>query len=125
MTLVIFKLTGLLGSEPWIFRFFRLFSHHSNAEPRRLPVALHLVLLASIVPKEMKVVGSNSAKGSCALLCSKQLRKSKAHIEPIINWSAKPWANPTTVSYNASVVKIYNATSSMVRFYNKDYYFWR
>jgi hypothetical protein len=25
-------------------------------------------------------------------------------------------ANPTIVSYNASVVKIYNATSSLVRF---------
>jgi hypothetical protein len=30
-----------------------------------------------------------------------------------------PGANPTTVSYNASVVKIYNATSSLVRFENK------
>jgi hypothetical protein len=30
-----------------------------------------------------------------------------------------PGANPTTVSYNASVVKIYNATSSLVRFGNK------
>jgi hypothetical protein len=27
----------------------------------------------------------------------------------------QPWANPTIVSYNASVVKFYNATSSLVR----------
>jgi hypothetical protein len=30
-----------------------------------------------------------------------------------------PGANPTTVSYNASVVKIYNAAGSLVRFENK------
>jgi hypothetical protein len=30
--------------------------------------------------------------------------------------SLKPGANPTIVSYNASVVKIYNVTSSLVRF---------
>jgi hypothetical protein len=28
-------------------------------------------------------------------------------------------ANPTIASYNASVVKIYSATNSMARFYNK------
>jgi hypothetical protein len=32
----------------------------------------------------------------------------------------KAGANPTTVSYNASVVKIYNATNSLVRFENKN-----
>jgi hypothetical protein len=30
-----------------------------------------------------------------------------------------PGANPTTLSYNASVVKIYNATSNLVRFEKK------
>jgi hypothetical protein len=29
-------------------------------------------------------------------------------------------ANPTIVSYNASVVKIYNGTGSLLRFENKD-----
>jgi hypothetical protein len=33
-----------------------------------------------------------------------------------------PGANPTIASYNASVVKIYNATNSMARFYNKNYF---
>jgi hypothetical protein len=32
----------------------------------------------------------------------------------------QPGANPTTVSYNASVVKIHNATSSLVRFKDKN-----
>jgi hypothetical protein len=32
-------------------------------------------------------------------------------------------ANPTIASYNASAVKIYNATSSLVRFENKIFYF--
>jgi hypothetical protein len=31
-----------------------------------------------------------------------------------------PGANPTIASYNASVVKIYSATNSMARFYNKN-----
>jgi hypothetical protein len=31
-------------------------------------------------------------------------------------------ANPTIVSYNTSAVKIYNATSSLVRFENKTVY---
>jgi hypothetical protein len=31
--------------------------------------------------------------------------------------------NPTTASYNASVVKIYKATSSLVRFENNNTYF--
>jgi hypothetical protein len=30
--------------------------------------------------------------------------------------------NPTTLSYNASVVKIYSATNSMARFYYKNYF---
>jgi hypothetical protein len=34
----------------------------------------------------------------------------------------RPGANPTIVSYNASAVKIYDATSSLVRFGNKKYY---
>jgi hypothetical protein len=34
-----------------------------------------------------------------------------------------PGANLTTVSYNASAVKNYNATSSLVRFKNKHTYF--
>jgi hypothetical protein len=37
---------------------------------------------------------------------------------------SSPGANPTTVSYNASVVKIYNATSSLVRFENKNIFFY-
>jgi hypothetical protein len=36
-----------------------------------------------------------------------------------------PGANPTTVSYNASAVKIYNATRSLVRFENKDVFVYR
>jgi hypothetical protein len=32
----------------------------------------------------------------------------------------QPGANPTTVSYNASVVNIYNATSSLVHFENNN-----
>jgi hypothetical protein len=35
-----------------------------------------------------------------------------------------PGVNPTTVSYNASVVKIYNATSNLVRFKNKNTFFY-
>jgi hypothetical protein len=31
-------------------------------------------------------------------------------------------ANATTSSYNASVVKIYNATNSIARFGNKNYF---
>jgi hypothetical protein len=34
-----------------------------------------------------------------------------------------PGANPTIVSYNASAVKIYNTTSSLVRFENKNILF--
>jgi hypothetical protein len=33
-------------------------------------------------------------------------------------------ANPTTVSYNANDVKIYNATSSLVRFENRNIFFY-
>jgi hypothetical protein len=32
-------------------------------------------------------------------------------------------ANPTTLSYNASVVKFYNATGSPARFENKNIFF--
>jgi hypothetical protein len=39
------------------------------------------------------------------------------HQEPILR---PPGANPTIVSYNASAVKIYNATSNLVRFENKN-----
>jgi uncharacterized protein YdhG (YjbR/CyaY superfamily) len=35
-----------------------------------------------------------------------------------------PGANSTIASYNASVVKIYNATSSLVRFENKSIFFY-
>jgi hypothetical protein len=34
-----------------------------------------------------------------------------------------PGANPTIVSYNASAVKNYNATSSLGRFENKNAFF--
>jgi hypothetical protein len=34
----------------------------------------------------------------------------------------KHGANPTIASYNASVVKIYNAANSMAHFYNKNYF---
>jgi hypothetical protein len=37
--------------------------------------------------------------------------------------SGAPEANPTIVSYNASAVKIYNATSSQVRFENKSLFY--
>jgi hypothetical protein len=33
-----------------------------------------------------------------------------------------PGANPKTLSYNASVVKIYSATNSMARLCNKHYF---
>jgi hypothetical protein len=33
-----------------------------------------------------------------------------------------PGTNPTTLSFNASVVKIYSATNSMTRFYNENYF---
>jgi hypothetical protein len=33
-------------------------------------------------------------------------------------------ANPTTASYNASAVQTYNATSSLVRFENKNIFFY-
>jgi hypothetical protein len=36
--------------------------------------------------------------------------------------AAEPGANSTTLSYNASVVKIYNATNSLVRFKTKHYF---
>jgi hypothetical protein len=35
----------------------------------------------------------------------------------------KPGANPTTLSYNASFVKIYSAANSMARFENKKLFF--
>jgi hypothetical protein len=35
---------------------------------------------------------------------------------------AQPGPNPTIASYNASVVKIYNAASRMARFYLKNYF---
>jgi hypothetical protein len=35
-----------------------------------------------------------------------------------------PGANPTSVSYNASDVKIYNATSSLQRIKNKNIFFY-
>jgi hypothetical protein len=34
----------------------------------------------------------------------------------IVNIKSTPGANPTTLSYNASVVKIYSTTNSMARF---------
>jgi hypothetical protein len=39
-------------------------------------------------------------------------------------YKRRPGANPTIVSYNASAVKIYNATGSLVRFENKNIFFW-
>jgi hypothetical protein len=36
----------------------------------------------------------------------------------------RPGANPTIVSYNASVVNFYNATGSLVRFENKNIIFY-
>jgi hypothetical protein len=39
----------------------------------------------------------------------------------------QPWypgANPTIVSYNASAAKIYNAKSSLLRFENKNIFFY-
>jgi hypothetical protein len=40
-----------------------------------------------------------------------------------LSYIITPGPHPTTESYNASVVKIYNATSSLVRFKNKYIYF--
>jgi hypothetical protein len=37
----------------------------------------------------------------------------------VVNSEVSPGANLTTASYNASTVKIYNATSSLVRFENE------
>jgi hypothetical protein len=37
-----------------------------------------------------------------------------------IEHGREPGADPTTSGYNASAVKIYNATSSLVRFQNKN-----
>jgi hypothetical protein len=39
------------------------------------------------------------------------------------NFKIYPDAIPTVVSYNASTIKIYNATSSLVRFENKKVFF--
>jgi hypothetical protein len=36
----------------------------------------------------------------------------------------KPGANPIIASYNASAVKIYNATSSLVHFENENVFFY-
>jgi hypothetical protein len=36
---------------------------------------------------------------------------------------SEPGANPAIVSYNVSAVKIYNATSSLVRFERKTIFF--
>jgi hypothetical protein len=36
--------------------------------------------------------------------------------------STLPGANPTIVSYSAGVVKLYNASSSLVRFENKKWF---
>jgi hypothetical protein len=33
-----------------------------------------------------------------------------------VEWNSNPRANPTSVSYNTSLVKIYNATNSVQRF---------
>jgi hypothetical protein len=45
------------------------------------------------------------------------------HAVYICNYIGKPAANPTIVSYNASAVRIYNATSSLVRF-EKNVFFY-
>jgi hypothetical protein len=41
-----------------------------------------------------------------------------------LNSLVQPGANPTTSRYNASVVKIYNATSSLLRFQIKNIFFY-
>jgi hypothetical protein len=38
-------------------------------------------------------------------------------------WLVMPGANPAIVSYNASAIKIYNFTSSLVSFENKNMFF--
>jgi hypothetical protein len=38
------------------------------------------------------------------------------HLQNIYSKQMEKGANPTTLSYNAGVVKIYNATNSMARF---------
>jgi hypothetical protein len=40
------------------------------------------------------------------------------------NYKIDPWANSTTAIYNASVVKIYNTTSSLVQFKDKNKFFY-
>jgi hypothetical protein len=42
----------------------------------------------------------------------------------VILYTRYPGANPTTVNYNASAVKIYIATSSLERFENKNIFFY-
>jgi hypothetical protein len=49
--------------------------------------------------------------------------KKKRKIRGFVSLSLSPGANPTTPSYNASVVKLYNATSSQVRFEIKNIFF--
>jgi hypothetical protein len=43
-------------------------------------------------------------------------------LRPGLTIGSQTVANPTIVSYNASAVKIYNATSRLVRFGNKKIY---
>jgi hypothetical protein len=50
---------------------------------------------------------------------SKMYQNCNLWYENIPSGNPVPGANPTIVSYNASAVKIYNATSSIVRFENK------
>jgi hypothetical protein len=40
------------------------------------------------------------------------------------NWTTLPGANPTIVTYNASVVNFYNAAGSLARFENKNILFY-
>jgi hypothetical protein len=46
--------------------------------------------------------------------------KNLQHYPEIKENNLIPGANPTTVSYNASALKNYNATSSLARFENKN-----
>jgi hypothetical protein len=45
------------------------------------------------------------------------------YLVKVADQGAYPWPNPTVLSYNASVVKIYNTTGNPMRFENKYIFF--
>jgi hypothetical protein len=51
------------------------------------------------------------------------LRRPESFVSSTQRYLLNSWANPTIVSYNATVAKIYNATNSMARFQKKKIFF--